>query len=136
MTDRAIPMLVSLNPRKTWKFWRYFGFQLVSPQEPVLDDAYSLILRRGEVQLYFDRTDRDFTSAEFLTFSRSCVIEVDDFPAWRAAFAHSRMGWKMFYPRLSEVTEHHWGRPAFCAVDRDANLVWIVERRDEPLSVD
>lgn len=135
MFDRATPMLVSLDPIRTWKFWRYFGFELVSPREEALadDDAFHFILRRGEVQLYFGRTDTDFTQAEHLINSRSCLIEVDDFEGWRAAFARSRMGWKMFYPRLGEVTEHHWGRPAFCVVDRDANLVWIIERRDDPL---
>ena len=123
-------MLVSLDLTRTWKFYRYFGFELVSPNEADLADgvAYFMILRRGEVHLYFDRTDKDFTDAEHLIYSRSCYIEVDDFEAWRRAFFRSRMNWKMFYPRIGEVDDHPWGRPAFCVVDRDANLIWIVQR--------
>ncbi|MDP3801006.1 hypothetical protein [Brevundimonas sp.] len=134
MTDSAVPMLVSLDLLRTWKFYRYFQFELVEPAEDALadDETYHLILRRGDIQLYFDRTDTDFTSAEHLINSRSCYIEVDDFDDWRNAFARSRMGWKMFYPRLGEVADHPWGRPAFCVVDRDANLIWIVQRDAAP----
>lgn len=135
MSDRATPMLASTDLRRTWKFYRYFGFDLVAPAEPLLDDedVSRVVLRKGEVQLAFNRTETDFTSGEFVLFSRACLIEVEDFSAWRDAFARSRMNWRMFYPRLGEVTEHHWGRPAFCVVDRDANLIWIIERRDAPL---
>jgi hypothetical protein len=132
MTDRAVPMLMSMNLLQTWKFYRYFGFELVSPAEDALTDEeeMQLILRRGDVRLYFDRTGRDFSSEAYVEFSRSCYIEVDDLPAWREAIAGSRMRWKMLYPRLGEVNESPWGRPAFCMVDRDANLIWIVQAAD------
>lgn len=130
MTDRAVPMLVSLDLTRTWKFYRYFRFKLVAPAESALADeeVCNLILERGDIRLYFDRTSTDFTQAENLANSRSCYIEVDDFQDWRDGFARSRMGWKTFYPRLGEVTDHVWGRRAFCVVDRDANLIWIVEK--------
>ncbi len=138
MTDRALPSLVSRDLTGTWKFWRYFGFDLVAPDEEALtsEDTSGLILRRGDVRLHFTRTDTDFTTDEHVLFSRSCLIEVDDFDDWRAAFARSRMGWRTFYPRLGEVTQHHWNRPAFCVVDRDANLVWIIQKQDAALPLD
>ena len=130
MTDRAVPMLVSLDLTRTWKFYRYFGFELVSPAEDALaeEDTWYLTLQRGDVLLYFSRTSTDFTLDENVGHSHSCYIEVEDFQAWRDAFARTRMGWKMFYPRLGDVENHPWGRPAFCVVDRDANLIWIVQR--------
>jgi hypothetical protein len=136
MTDRAVPVLASLDLTRTWKFYRYFRFELVSPAEDALalEDTYRLVLQRGDVRLAFSRTDTDFTTAEHVLFSRVCHIEVDDFQAWRDSFVRSRMGWKMFYPRLGEVTQHHWGRPAFCVVDRDANLIWIIEREAEAVA--
>ena len=128
MTDRAVPMLVSLDLTRTWKFYRYFRFELVSPTEGLLadEDTYAMVLRRGDIDLYFSRTSIDYSSDEHVGDSRSCYIEVDDFEAWRDSFFRSRMGWKMFYPRLGEVDDQPWGRPAFCVVDRDANLIWIV----------
>ena len=134
MSDRAVPMLASLDLARTWKFYRYFGFDLVSPEEGALTDeeTWRLTLQRGDVLLYFSRTSTDFTLDENVGNSLSCYIEVDDFQGWRDAFARTRMGWKMFYPRLGEVETHVWGRPAFCVVDRDANLIWIVARQDSP----
>lgn len=134
MTDRAVPMLVSLDLIRTWKFYRYFRFELVSPAETALadDEVYAMILRRDDIQLYFSKTGIDYSSDEYVGHSRSCYIEVDDFDAWRESFFRSRMGWKMFYPRLGEVDDQPWGRPAFCVVDRDANLMWIVQRESAP----
>jgi hypothetical protein len=44
------------------------------------------------------------------------------------------MGWRTFYPRLGPVTTHHWERQAFCIVDRDANLIWLIEKVNRPLT--
>lgn len=134
MPDRAVPMLASLDLVRTWKFYRYFGFDLVSPDEGALADeeTWGLTLQRGDILLYFGRTSTDFTLDENVGNSLSCYIEVDDFQSWRDAFVRTRMGWKMFYPRLGEVNEHVWGRAAFCVADRDANLIWIVARQDGP----
>lgn len=128
MTDYAIPVLASLDLQRTWKFYRYFGFDLVEPAEDALDDEglHWLRLRRGAVELLFERTDTDFTRDEHLIFSRNCVIRVDDLDAWRRAFADARMNWKTFYPRLSELQHDAGGESGFIVVDRDANLIRFV----------
>ena len=33
MSDYAVPVLASLNLSQTWKFYRYFGFELVGPSQ-------------------------------------------------------------------------------------------------------
>ena len=129
MADRVVPMLASRDLEKSWKFWRYFGFEKIWPPGDELKDAWNLRLRRGEIDLYFNRTENDYTSEEHLPASKACHVLVHDFESWRAAFERSRMNWKMFYPRLGPVDEHVWGTPAFAVVDRDANLVWIVADR-------
>ena len=48
---RAIPALPSRDLVRTWKFYRYFGFEPVGP-EPREGDSW-LRLRRGEMEIDF-----------------------------------------------------------------------------------
>lgn len=129
MTDYAVPVLASLDLLQTWKFYRYFGFELVEPAETALGDfdTYNLRLRRGGVELVFERTSTDFTRDEHVIFSRNCQVRVDDLDAWYKAFAHTKMSWKTFYPRLSEIRRNPRGGADFIVVDRDANLIHVME---------
>src|SRR5690606_2028221 len=114
MTDHAVPMLASQDLLRTWKFYRYFGFDLVDPAEEALlgdFDTYRLGIRRGGVELLFERTSTDFTSDQHVIFSRNCQVRVDDLDAWYRAFTHTKMNWKMFYPRLSELRRDGHGEP-------------------------
>lgn len=127
MPDLAVPVLYSLDLLRTWTFYRYFGFELVSPAEAALvagEDVREVRLRRGDVELLFEPTDIDFTG-DMVRFSRCCFIYVDDLDAWRRAFADTRMNWKTFYPRLSQVREGD--ERDFFVVDRDANLLRFVQ---------
>ena len=127
MPDLAVPVLYSLVLLETRKFFRYFGFELVSPAEGALvagEDVREVRLRRGDVELLFEPTDIDFTG-DMVRFSRCCFIYVDDLDAWRRAFADTRMNWKTFYPRLSQVREAD--ERDFFVVDRDANLLRLVQ---------
>ena len=74
----------------------------------------------------FERTSTDYTRDENVRFSRNCRILVSDLDAWHRAFAHTKMNWRNFYPRLSPP-EMRGGQRGFIIVDRDANLLHFVE---------
>lgn len=123
MTDRIIACLISSDMVATAKFYRCFGFGIVSQDEQILHIA------RGPMELMFLR------QAEPLPWDqdRVAVIKVDDVEAWRGYFANTRMAWKaMGRPGLTQIGDGAWGVPAFNVNDRDGNMIWVVQHACEP----
>src|SRR3954469_13872986 len=92
MTERAVPELPSADLERTFRFYRYFGFEAVSRSES------RLLLRRETVELSFYLTDLDWSQPEFTRVHRGCPINVDSASDWHARFEGSRMSWKTFNP--------------------------------------
>jgi hypothetical protein len=132
LTDKAVPALPSLDLERTWKFYRYFGFEPVGG-EPGPEDRW-LRLKRGEVEIDFHLSSIDYTNDDHRRHQSLCVIRVADVAAWYDVFAKTRMGWKAIFPSLTWPRDDLWdGLPAFCLTDRDGNLIWCVEsERDAP----
>jgi hypothetical protein len=61
MTDRVVPILASRDLEKTRKFWRYFGFEMISPPEDQLAHASGMRLRREGIELCFSLSEIDYT---------------------------------------------------------------------------
>src|SRR4051812_41120876 len=119
MTERAVPELPSADLERTFRFYRYFGFEAVSRSDT------RLLLRRESVELSFYLTDLDWTQPGFARVHRGCTISVESASDWHARFAGSRMSWKPFTPpTLTAVSTGAWDRPAFAFTDKDGNLIW------------
>lgn len=123
MTDRAIACLVSSDFAATAKFYRYFGFEIVSEDESILHRA------REGVEFFF------FARAEPLAWDkdRLTVETVANVTAWRETFARTRMSCKaMGCPGLTQINDGAWGVPAFNVSDRDGDMIWVVQQMSPP----
>ena len=131
MTDKAVPVLASLDLARTRNFYRYFGFEPVGG-EPAPDDHW-LRLKRGEIEIDFSLSDIDYRSDAFIRHQPVCLFRVADVAAWHEVFSSARMSWKVIFPSLLKIRDDIWdGSPAFCLTDRDGNLVWFIESDDPP----
>lgn len=129
MTDKAVPVLASLDLARTRNFWRYFGFEPIGG-EPGPDDSW-LRLKRDGIELDFSLSDTDYRSDEYIRHQAVCLFRVADVAAWHDVFAGSRMGWKAIFPSLLKIRDDIWdGSPAFCLTDRDGNLFWFIQSDD------
>lgn len=131
MTDKAVPVLASLDLARTRNFYRYFGFEPVGG-EPGLEDTW-LRLKKGGLEIDFSLSNIDYRSDEHIRHQPVCLFRVADVAAWHEVFAGSRMGWKVIFPSLLKIRDDIWdGSPAFCLTDRDGNLLWFIESDDPP----
>ena len=111
---------------RTWKFYRYFGFETVG-LEPSNEDDW-LRLKRRDVEVDFYPDEIDFTHDDFIRFGHVCLIRVDDVSAWHEAFARSPISWKARNPSMTRLRDDLWGgSPSFSLTDRDGNLIWCVQ---------
>lgn len=128
MSDKAVPVLASLDLARTRNFYRYFGFEPVGEPDP---DGYWLRLGREGIEIDFSLSDIDYRSDEHMRHQAVCCFRVRDVAAWHEVFANTRMGWKVIFPSLQKVRDDMWGGvPAFLLTDRDGNLLWFIQSDD------